>query len=104
MEKIFDTHEYVKELVAAGFTERQAETIAHTQVRLIESHLATRRDLKEVEIALKRDLKEVEIALKGDLKEVEIALKGDLRELENRLLLKLGGYIGIVALLLKFIG
>lgn len=82
MEKIFDTHEYVKELVAAGFTERQAETIAHTQVRLIESHLATRRDLKEV----------------------EIALKGDLRELENRLLLKLGGYIGIVALLLKFIG
>ncbi len=92
MEKIFDTHEYVKELLAAGFTERQAETIARTQIRLIESHLATSRDLKAVEVALKRDLKDVEVALKRDL-----------RELENRLLLKLGGYIGIVAILMKLI-
>ncbi|MGH8700066.1 MAG: DUF1640 domain-containing protein [Burkholderiales bacterium] len=69
-EKIFDTHEYVKELIGAGFTELQAETIARKQVELIESHLATKRDL---------------------------------RELENRLVLKLGGYIGIVALLMKFV-
>lgn len=81
MEKIFDTHEYVKELIAAGFSEIQAETIARTQVRLIEAHLATKRDLKDLEVGLKRDL----------------------RELENRLLLKLGGYIGIVALLMKFV-
>ena len=67
-EKIFDTHEYVKDLLAAGFTEAQAEAITRKQAELIDTHLATKRDL---------------------------------RELENRLLLKLGGYIGIVALLMK---
>ncbi len=67
-EKIFDTHEYVKDLLAAGFTEAQAEAIRRKQAELIDTHLATKRDL---------------------------------RELENRLLLKLGGCIGIVALLMK---
>ena len=48
----FDTHAYVKELQAVGFTEKQAEVQANTLKALIESELATKRDLKELELRL----------------------------------------------------
>ena len=56
---IFDTHAYVKRLVAAGMPEPQAEVIADEQRGLIEHRLATKRDLKELEVALKRDIADV---------------------------------------------
>lgn len=46
---IFDTHAFVKELVAAGMDERQAEVLSNQQKRLIETQLATKRDLKDLE-------------------------------------------------------
>lgn len=52
----FNTHEYVKELKAAGFTEEQAEVQANTLNKIIDSELATKQDLKELELRLKNDL------------------------------------------------
>lgn len=48
----FDTHRFVKNLTACGFTERQAEVLAEEQVNLLESNLATKTDL----IAVKAEL------------------------------------------------
>ena len=53
---IFDTHAYVKRLVAAGMPEPQAEVIADEQRSLIDNKLATKRDLKELELRLRHDL------------------------------------------------
>lgn len=59
----FDTHRFVKNLTAAGFTESQAETLANEQFRLIEGNLATKADVA----AVKSDL-EVQIqSVKSDL-------------------------------------
>jgi len=70
----FDTHRFVKNLTAAGFTETQAETLANEQIRLIEGNLATKAD----GAAIKSDL-EVQIhKVKSDL-EVQIRkVKSDL--------------------------
>ncbi len=70
----FDTHRFVKNLTAAGFTETQAETLANEQIRLIEGNLATKADVA----AIKSDL-EVQIRkVKSDL-EVQIqSVKSDL--------------------------
>ena len=46
---VFDTHQVVKRFVEAGFTEIQAEIVANEQKAIIESNLATKRDVKEVE-------------------------------------------------------
>ena len=48
----FDTHRFVKNLTACGFTEQQAEVLAEEQVNLLESNLATKTDL----IAVKAEL------------------------------------------------
>ena len=41
----FDTHRFVQNLVASGFTEKQAEALAYEQVNLLNSNLATRADI-----------------------------------------------------------
>ena len=44
----FDTHRFVKNLTACGFTERQAEVLAEEQVNLLESNLANKADIAAV--------------------------------------------------------
>ncbi len=48
----FDTHRFVKNLTASGFTEKQAEALANEQVYLLNANLATKVDL----LAVKADL------------------------------------------------
>jgi len=74
----FDTLAYANRLKGAGMDEKQAEVLAESQAELIESNLATKRDLKELELALKHDIKELEITFKHDIKELEITLKHDI--------------------------
>ena len=44
----FDTHRFVKSLTASGFTEAQAEALAHEQIHLLEANLTTKSDLAAV--------------------------------------------------------
>ena len=48
----FDTHRFVKNLMASGFTEAQAEALAHEQILLLEANLATKADLSSVKADL----------------------------------------------------
>ena len=41
----FDTHRFVKNLMASGFTEKQAESLANEQVHLLNANLATKADI-----------------------------------------------------------
>ena len=59
----FDSHRFVKSLTASGFTEAQAEALAHEQIHLLEVNLATKSGLG----AVKSDL-EVKIdTVRSDL-------------------------------------
>ena len=44
----FDTHRYVQNLMASGFTEKQAEALAYEQVNLPNSNLATKADIESI--------------------------------------------------------
>lgn len=44
----FDTHAFIKRLVAAGMPEPQAEVLAEEQAKLIETQLATKADIADV--------------------------------------------------------
>lgn len=50
----FDTHRFVKNLTASGFTEKQAEALADEQIHLLNSNLATKADLEAVKVDLLR--------------------------------------------------
>jgi len=48
----FDTHRFVKNLTASGFTEKQAEALANEQVQLLNSNLATKADILDIKAEL----------------------------------------------------
>ncbi|MYF71254.1 MAG: DUF1640 domain-containing protein [Proteobacteria bacterium] len=55
----FDTHRFVKNLTASGFTVAQAEALAHEQIHLLEANLATKSDLAAVKSDLEVRIEKV---------------------------------------------
>jgi len=55
----FDSHRFVKSLTASGFTEAQAEALAHEQIHLLEANLTTKSDLAAVKSALEVRIEKV---------------------------------------------
>ena len=78
----FDTLKFAKRLKEAGFTEQQAEALAHAGAELIEQNLATKGDIAD----LKRDIKELEVKIE----QIRSNLARDLKDLEYRMTIKLG--------------
>ena len=71
----FDTHEFVKELKEAGFSEQQAEAITRLQKTAINSTLEqARHDYELDDLATKRDLKELELKLELKIAESKAEL------------------------------
>ena len=87
-----DTLAISNKMKQAGFTPQQAEAQAQLFADIVDSDLATKRDLKDLEVGLKRDIKEldlriaqVEANLRRDLKDVESNLRRDIKELELKM-------------------
>lgn len=93
----FNSLTYARKLKEVGFTESQAEVQAEALASIVESELASARDLKETEAALKRDIKDVETALKRDIKEVEARLEAKLAETKAELIKWLVGLLFVQA-------
>ena len=70
------THEFIKELTAAGLTERQAELIANHQAKIIDENLTTKHG-------------------SGSVKHEIRLLKHDLELLKKDLIINLGAIIVI---------
>ncbi len=95
----FDTLKFSKKLVAVGFTEQQAETLAEEQSALIDDQLATKRDIADV----KRDIADVrrDIAdVRRDMKEMELRLRQDLTIRMGSMMVVA---VGVVAALVKLL-
>ncbi len=66
----FYTHEFIKELKNAGFSEQQAEAITKLQKTAISTTLEqAKHDYQLDDLATKRDLKELELKVAKDIAE-----------------------------------
>lgn len=78
----FDTHEFVKELKEAGFSEQQAEVITKLQKSAVSSTLEqARHDYELDDLATKRDIRDVDLKIelaKAELKRDIAETKADL--------------------------
>jgi len=77
----FDTHRFVQNLVASGFTETQAEALASEQINLLNSNLATKSDIAAVlaEVnSLKSDLEILRISTQSDIEALRLSTKSDI--------------------------
>jgi len=70
----FNTHSYVKRLVAAGVPEAQAEIHAEVFVETIIERLATKDDLAALEQRLRAEIKQESAGVRAEMKDMEMRL------------------------------
>jgi hypothetical protein len=71
----FDTHDFVKKLKDAGFSEEQAEALTDLQKSTVSSTLEqARHDYDLDNLATKRDLKELELKLQSEFERTKADL------------------------------
>jgi hypothetical protein len=76
----FDTHAYVKRLVAAGMPEAQAEVQAEALAEIVLAQVATKDDVRLATGELKRDLEQATGELKRDLEQATGEFKRDMQQ------------------------
>ncbi|MBI4083707.1 MAG: DUF1640 domain-containing protein [Candidatus Lambdaproteobacteria bacterium] len=81
----FDTHAYVKRLIAAGMPEAQAEVQAQALAEIVLAQVATKDDLRQAVAELKRDIGSLRDELKRDGASLRDELKRDIELVETRL-------------------
>ena len=81
----FDTHRFVKNLTASGFTEAQAEALADEQVHLLNSNLATKADIREVKAEIREVKLELELKIEQVRSDLEVRIEQVRSDLEVRI-------------------
>ncbi len=71
----FDSLSFVKRLTASGFTEAQAEGLAHEQVNLLHSNLATKADLEALRLANQVEIEKLREATKADFEKLRVEIE-----------------------------
>ena len=69
----FDTHRFVRNLVAGGFTERQAEVLADEQIQLINSNLATKADIEALRLSTTSDIEALRLSTTSDIETLRLS-------------------------------
>ena len=82
---VFDTHRFVRNLTASGFTERQAEALANEQVQLFNANLATKADIAAIQADVERVRSDLEAKLAGVQADLEVKLANVQSNLEVKL-------------------
>ncbi len=81
----FDTHRFVKNLTAHGFSEEQAEALATEQVNLLNSNLATKADIaevrREIEVLRQETKADIEVLRQGTKADIEVLRQGTKAEI-----------------------
>ncbi|MBF0182440.1 MAG: DUF1640 domain-containing protein [Magnetococcales bacterium] len=91
----FDTHHFVKQMVATGFTEEQAETQVRMLTEILGYQLSTKADVANLDtkvLEIKRDIANVDVKiettkaeLKRDIETVKAELQRDIKELDVKI-------------------
>lgn len=68
----FDTHRFVQNLVASGFTEKQAEALAYEQVNLLNSNLATKADIESI----RADVEALRLSTESKIEALRLSTEG----------------------------
>ena len=77
----FDTHAAVKQFLAAGFSERQAEVVVEAMRDLGFGHLATKQDVKELRQEMAQELQ----GIRQEIKDLEKETKQEFQKVRQEM-------------------
>ncbi len=106
----FDTHKFVKNLVASGFTEQQAESLANEQINLINSNLATKENIEQLRLetkenieSIKENIEQLRLATKADIEQLRLETQKDIEKSKVELIKWMVAQGAVVVSLIAFI-
>jgi hypothetical protein len=70
----FDTHRFVRNLVAGGFTERQAEVLAYEQVKLINTNLSTTYQIDRVRLSISSRMELARLSIEAKIESAKFEI------------------------------
>ncbi len=79
----FDTHKFVKRLVANGFTEQQAETLADEQITMINSNLVTKQDMETFRIEMQKEMETFRIEMQKEMETFRMEMQKEMEALRH---------------------
>ncbi|MEO5330682.1 MAG: CCDC90 family protein [Magnetococcus sp. YQC-5] len=88
MNTAFDTHKFIKRMMATGFSEAQAEEQVSLLMEILDHQLSTKADVARVDanvLDIKRDIALIEANLKRDIEETKTELKRDIEAIQTEL-------------------
>ena len=77
----FDTHRFVRNLVASGFTEKQAEALADEQINLLNSNLATKADIEGLRLATGSDIETQRLSTESSIETLRLSTESSMEAL-----------------------
>ena len=95
-----DTHETVRQFVAAGMPDKQAEAIV-AAISRVDSEVVTKADLKQEIDAVRADLKQEIDAVKADLDVLRSDMKAEISTAINKIMLAQIAIAGLLFAALK---
>ena len=95
-----DTHETVRQFVAAGMPDKQAEAIV-AAISRVDSEVVTKADLKQEIAAVRADLKQEIDAVKADLDVLRSDMKAEISTAINKIMLAQIAIAGLLFVALK---
>ena len=84
----FDTHRFVKNLTASGFSEEQAEALAEEQAHLLKANLATKADIHDTRADIhdtRADVQENRVRIEQVKSDLEVKIEQLKTELQRDL-------------------
>ncbi len=79
----FDTHAFIKDLVATGVSEAQAEVFSDSFQKVYDSQLkelSTKQDIKNTENVLRQEIQENNVSLRQEIQENNVSLRQEIQE------------------------
>ena len=77
----FDTHRFVRNLVASGFTEKQAEALADEQINLLNSNLATKADIETLRMSTESSMEALRLSTESSVETLRLSTESSMEAL-----------------------
>ncbi len=77
----FDTHRFVRNLVASGFTEKQAEALADEQINLLNSNLATKADIETLRMSTESSMEALRLSTESSVETLRLSTESSVETL-----------------------
>ena len=88
---MYDSLKYAKKLEEVGVSRKQAEVHVQIMTEILDTHLATKQDLKDLSAELRKEMQD----LRTEMSSKFLTLNAQIIQSEQKMTIRLGGIVSV---------